>query len=81
MMGTTSGHCRILEGLGSGGTGKVYLAEDTKLGRRVALKVLPAQLAENEERLSRFKRETRAAAAIWRPPSPCPRLSPPRSLV
>ena len=67
MVGQTLAHYRILEKIGSGGMGDVYLAEDTKLGRKVALKVLPPELAESEERRARFKREAKALAALDHP--------------
>lgn len=67
MIGETIGHYRIVGKLGEGGMGVVYVAEDTKLDRRVALKVLPAELAENPERLDRFQREAKALAALDHP--------------
>jgi Tol biopolymer transport system component/tRNA A-37 threonylcarbamoyl transferase component Bud32 len=67
MIGQTLGHYRILELLGKGGMGEVYLAEDTKLQRRVALKVLTSALAEDLDRRQRFEREARAAAAFNHP--------------
>ena len=67
MIGQTLAHDKILETIGSGGMGHVYLAEDTKLDRKVALEVLPPELAESEERRDRFKREAKALAALDHP--------------
>jgi len=67
MIGQTLAHYKILEKIGSGGMGDVYLAEDTKLDRKVALKVLPPEMAESEERRARFKREAKAIAALDHP--------------
>lgn len=67
MTGRTLAHYRILEKIGAGGMGDVYLAEDDKLDRRVALKVLPPELADDEDRLSRFQREAKAVAALNHP--------------
>lgn len=67
MVGRTLGHYRVLEKLGEGGMGDVYLAEDAKLERRVALKVLPSELASSRERLERFEREANAVAALNHP--------------
>src|SRR3990172_12513442 len=67
MIGETLSHYRIVESLGKGGMGGVYLADDLKLHRKVALKVLPQELVQNEERKKRFLQEARAAAAIEHP--------------
>ena len=67
MIGQTLAHYKILEKIGSGGMGDVYLAEDTKLDRKIALKVLPPDLAESEERRARFQREAKAIAALDHP--------------
>ena len=67
MITNTLAHYKILEKIGSGGMGAIYLAEDTKLGRKVALKVRPPELAESEERRARFKREAKALAALDHP--------------
>jgi serine/threonine protein kinase len=61
------GRYTVLSPLGAGGMGEVYLAEDTRLHRKVALKVLPADLASNRDRMNRFKQEATAAAAFNHP--------------
>jgi eukaryotic-like serine/threonine-protein kinase len=63
----TISHYRILKKLGAGGMGEVHLAEDTRLGRKVALKLLGAELTKNEDRLHRFEQEARAASALSHP--------------
>jgi predicted Ser/Thr protein kinase len=65
--GTRLGPYEILSPLGAGGMGEVYRARDARLGRDVAIKVLPAELASNEERLKRFEKEARSASALSHP--------------
>ena len=65
--GQTLSHYHIERQIGEGGMGAVFLAEDTKLGRKVALKVLPTAMASGEDRLARFQREARAVAALNHP--------------
>jgi serine/threonine protein kinase len=67
MIGKSISHYRIVEKLGEGGMGEVYLAQDTKLNRKVALKFLPAQYSSDESFKARFKREAQAAAALNHP--------------
>ncbi len=64
MIGRMLGHYRVESRLGEGGMGEVYLARDTRLGRRVALKVLPASVASDPDRKARFELEARAVAAL-----------------
>ena len=62
--GTKLGRYEILSKIGAGGMGEVYLAQDTKLDRRVALKILPPEVVPQTDRIERFVREAKAAAAL-----------------
>ena len=67
MIGNTISHYRILELIGKGGMGEVYLAEDLELGRQIALKMLPPELVNEPDRLERFRREAKTLAALNHP--------------
>ena len=65
--GTKLGRYEIRSQLGAGGMGEVYLAEDTQLHRKVAVKILPAEVASDQDRMRRFVQEAQAAAALNHP--------------
>src|SRR5437762_8096578 len=65
--GARLGRYEIRSQIGAGGMGEVYLAEDTQLRRRVALKILPAEIASNKDRMRRFRQEAQAAAVLNHP--------------
>jgi serine/threonine protein kinase len=67
LTGRSIGHYRAISLIGVGGMGQVYLAEDTRLGRKVALKLLPAAFTQDQDRVRRFKREARAASSLNHP--------------
>ena len=64
---STLSHYRIVSKIGAGGMGEVYLAHDTKLDRKVALKILPSDVASNRNRMDRFVREAKSAATLSHP--------------
>jgi serine/threonine protein kinase len=67
LIGETLAHYRITGAIGAGGMGEVYRATDTKLGREVAIKVLPPEVARDAERLGRFEREAHLLASLNHP--------------
>lgn len=67
MIGQTISHYRIVNRIGAGGMGEVYLAEDTRLGRKLAIKFLPEQFTQDADRVRRFEQEARAASALNHP--------------
>ena len=67
MIGKTIAHYEITGKLGQGGMGSVWRAKDTKLGREVAIKTLPAEFAQDTDRLARFEREAKLLAALDHP--------------
>src|SRR5262249_8819612 len=67
LLGETVGSYKIISLLGAGGMGEVFLADDTKLGRKIALKLLPREFTQNPERVRRFEQEARAASALNHP--------------
>ena len=67
LTGRSISHYRIIKSIGAGGMGEVYLAEDTQLDRKVALKILPSEFSSDRDRMGRFVREAKAASAIDHP--------------
>ena len=65
--GSQLSHYRLVEKIGEGGMGEVWRADDTTLGRQVAIKILPESLAEDADRLSRFEREAKVLASLNHP--------------
>ena len=65
--GTKLGHYKVLSQIGAGGMGKIYLAQDTRLDRKVAVKILPDEVAQKEKRMHRFSQEAKAASALNHP--------------
>src|SRR2546428_8537997 len=66
-LGGRIGHYTIVDRLGAGGMGEVYLAQDTRLGRKVAIKLLPTHFAQDADHLRRFQQESRAAVEVLQP--------------
>src|SRR5262245_44479621 len=67
LVGRTIGPYKVIRPLGAGGMGAVFLAQDSKLGRQVALKLLPVELTRDTDRVRRFEQEARAASALNHP--------------
>ena len=67
MIGRSLSHYKVLEKIGEGGMGEVYLAKDIKLNRKVAIKILPADMAASHERKERFIREAQTASVLNHP--------------
>ena len=67
MIGNTLSHYKIISKLGQGGMGEVYLAQDSRLDRKVALKILPEHLSERADLRERFEREARAVSSLTTP--------------
>src|SRR5262245_17925023 len=67
MISRTISHYRVLRKLGAGGMGEIWLAEDNRLGRKLALKILPAEFTQDAARIARFEQEARAASALNHP--------------
>src|SRR5213593_3742364 len=67
LVGKQIGHYQVLSLLGRGGMGEVYLAQDTRLGRKIALKLLPVQFTQDADRVRRFEQEAQAASALNHP--------------